>query len=303
MKAVTRTGKLANGRIGFVYILPWLIGFLALQLYPMVASLYYSFTNYSMGGNEKWVGLKNYIDIFTRDSTFSKSVRATLIFVIAAVPLKLAFALLVAAMLKQNRKGIGFFRTAYYLPSVLSGSIATSILWRALFRKNGYIDQLFLLVGLKPIGWFATPDMALLNISLLTAWQFGSSMVLFLSGLQQIPTNLYEAAQIDGAGAVRRFLNITLPMLSPTIFFNVIMQTINAFQEYTSAAIITHGGPMRGTYLYGMKLYDEAFVNYRMGYASALSWVLFAVILVFTLLMFKSSSKWVYYEDGGVFDV
>lgn len=145
----------------------------------MVASLYYSFTNYSMGGNEKWVGLKNYIDIFTRDSTFFKSVRATLIFVIAAVPLKLAFALLVAAMLKQNRKGIGFFRTAYYLPSVLSGSIATSILWRALFRKNGYIDQLFLLVGLKPIGWFATPDMALLNISLLTAWQFGSSMVLF----------------------------------------------------------------------------------------------------------------------------
>lgn len=287
---------------GLLYIAPWLIGFLVLQLYPMISSLYYSFTNYSMGRNTVWVGLKNYIDIFTKDPYFKNSVRVTLIYVIVAVPMKLGFALFIAVLLNQKLRGINFFRTAYYIPSILAGSISIAILWKAMFIKDGFINQLLGYLNIPPISWYGTPNMALLTICILTMWQFGSSMVLFLAGLQQIPASLYEAAQMDGAGAVKRFFKITLPMLSPTIFFNLIMQTINAFQEYTSAAIITHGGPVYGTYLYGLKLYEEAFSNWRMGYACALSWVLFVVILLFTIIMFKTSDKWVYYEDGGVFD-
>lgn len=287
---------------GLIYILPWLLGLLLLQLYPMLSSLFYSFTDYSMGKSFHWVGLKNYINIFTKDPYFWNSAWVTLRYVIAAVPMKLAFALFIAVLLNQKLCGINFFRTAYYIPSILAGSISIAILWKALFIKDGFVNHILSFFGISPVNWYGTPGMALLTICILTMWQFGSSMVLFLSGLQQIPNSLYEAAQMDGAGAVRRFFKITLPMLSPTIFFNLIMQTINAFQEYTSAAIITHGGPVYGTYLYGLKLYEEAFTNWKMGYASALSWVLFAVILAFTLLMFATSSKWVYYEDGGFFD-
>lgn len=287
---------------GLLFIAPWLLGFLALQLYPMISSLYYSFTDYSMGTDINWVGIKNYIDIFTRDPYFSQSVKVTLIYVVVAVPLKLAFALFIAVILNQKLKGINFFRAAFYIPSILAGSISIAILWKALFIKDGFINHLLGNVGIDPVSWYGTPGMALFTICILTMWQFGSSMILFLAGLQQIPYNLTEAAQIDGAGKVRIFFRITLPMLTPTIFFNVIMQTINAFQEYTSAAIITHGGPVYGTYLYGLKLYEEAFSNWRMGYACALSWILFIVILVFTVIMFMTSKKWVYYEDGGVFD-
>ena len=287
---------------GLLYISPWLLGFLMLQLYAMAASLYYSFTDYSMGRNTNWVGLKNYIDIFTKDPDFLQSAKVTLIYVVVAVPLKLAFALFIAVLLNQKLRGINFFRTAYYIPSILAGSVSIAILWKALFIKDGFVNHLLSVFGIGPVSWYGTPGMALLTISFLTVWQFGSSMVLFLAGLQQIPSSLYEAAQVDGAGPVRRFFRITLPMLSSTVFFNVIMQTINAFQEFTSASVITHGGPVKGTYLYGLKLYQEAFTNFRMGYACALSWVLFAVILGFTLIMFATSSKWVYYEDGGVFD-
>ena len=288
--------------IGLLYISPWLLGFVLLQLYPMLSSLYYSFTNYSMGKTHAWVGLKNYINIFTRDPNFYQSAKVTVIYVLVAVPLKLSFALFIAVLLNQKLRGINFFRTAYYIPSILAGSISIAILWKALFIKDGFINSLLAMIGIPAISWYGTRGMALFTVCILTMWQFGSSMVLFLAGLQQIPSTLYEAAQMDGAGPVRRFFKITLPMLTPTIFFNVIMQTINAFQEYTSAAVITHGGPVYGTYLYGLKLYEEAFTNWKMGYASALSWVLFAVVMIFTLIMFATSSKWVYYEDGGVFD-
>lgn len=300
---VKKKKKANYDNMGLLYIAPWLVGFLVLQLYPMISSFYYSFTDYSMGTNINWVGLQNYINIFTKDPYFFDSVKVTLIYVIVAVPLKLAFALFIAMILNQKLKGINFFRAAFYIPSILAGSVSIAILWKALFIKDGFINHLLGNIGIGPISWYGTPKMALFTICILTMWQFGSSMILFLAGLQQIPYSLTEAAQMDGAGKIRVFFHVTLPMLTPTIFFNVIMQTINAFQEYTSAAIITHGGPVYGTYLYGLKLYEEAFSNWRMGYACALSWVLFAAILLFTMIMFATSKKWVYYEDGGVFDV
>lgn len=284
---------------GLMYILPWIIGFTVLQFYAIATSLYYSFTDYSMGKNTNWVGLQNYIDIFTKDYDFAKSARVTFIYVLIAVPLKLLFALFIAVVLNQKLRGINLFRTAYYIPSILTGSVSIAILWKALFLKDGYVNVIFSYLGIPPVSWYGTPTMALFTISLLTVWQFGSSMVLFLAGLQQIPNSLYEAGRVDGAGKLKQFFKITLPMLSPTIFFNIIMQTINAFQEFTSPAIVTHGGPVKGTYLYGLKLYEEGFQNFRMGYACSLSWLLFIVIMIFTLVMFTSSSRWVYYADGG----
>ncbi len=284
---------------GLMYILPWIIGFTVLQFYAIATSLYYSFTDYSMGKNTNWVGLQNYIDIFTKDYDFVKSARVTFIYVLIAVPLKLLFALFIAVVLNQKLRGINLFRTAYYIPSILTGSVSIAILWKALFLKDGYVNVIFSYLGIPPVSWYGTPTMALFTISLLTVWQFGSSMVLFLAGLQQIPNSLYEAGRVDGASKLMQFFKITLPMLSPTIFFNIIMQTINAFQEFTSPAIVTHGGPVKGTYLYGLKLYEEGFQNFRMGYACSLSWLLFIVIMIFTLVMFTSSSRWVYYADGG----
>lgn len=291
--------KRSNNYIGLLYISPWIIGFLVFQLYALATSLYYSFTDYSMGTKTTWVGLTNYINIFKQDPNFFQSAKVTFIYVLIAVPLKLAFALFIAVILNQRLKGINLFRTVNYIPSILAGSVSISILWKALFTKEGYLNHLLDLVGIPAVSWYGTPMMSLLTISLLTVWQFGSSMVLFLAGLQQIPNAMYEAAKVDGAATVKRFFKITLPMLTSTIFFNIVMQTINAFQEFTSAAIITHGGPVKGTYLYGLMLYEEAFKNFRMGYACALSWLLFLVILLFTLIMFASSSKWVYYGDGG----
>jgi len=284
--------------VGLVYILPWLVGFLVLQLYPLVCSLAYSFTDFKLLGTTRWVGLKNYADIFTRDPLFWKSLGRTTVYVVIAVPLKLAFALFISVVLSGNIKGINAFRTMYYVPSIMGGSIAIAVLWRFLFMKEGVVNQILSLVGISGPNWLGDPSLALFTISLVTVWQFGSSMVLFLAGLKQIPPSLYEAARIDGAGRARIFLRITMPMLSPIVFFNLIMQTINAFQEFTAAFVITQGGPLKSTYLYGLMLYDKGFRFFQMGYASALSWALFAIILVLTLLSFKSSESWVHYGDA-----
>ena len=197
-------------------------------------------------------------------------------------------------------KFINFFRTVYYIPSIMGGSVAIAILWKAMFMKEGYINSLLSLFSIPPVSWLGNPSVALYTLSSLVIWQFGSSMVLFLAGLKQIPAELYEAARVDGASTIKTFFSITLPQLSPIIFFNLIMQIINAFQEFTGPLVITErGGPMNSTYLYVLKIYDEGFRFFKMGYASALSWILFAIILVFTSLIFKSSSSWVYYEDEG----
>lgn len=193
---------------------------------------------------------------------------------------------------------MSFYRTVYYLPSILGGSVAVSILWRFLFMEDGTVNQLLAHLGVGPVGWLSDPHLAIFTLGGLQVWQFGAPMVLFLAALKQVPVDLYEAADLDGASAVYKFFHITLPFLSPIVLFNLVMQTNNAFQEFTAAFVVTNGGPMNSTYLYAMKLYEEAFKFYKMGYASALSWLLFIVIFIFTIILFKSSNLWVFYGDG-----
>jgi oligogalacturonide transport system permease protein len=296
-----KTGSIEkkHGRWGYVFIAPWVIGFLAFQLYPLLASLFYSFTNASMLNKIRWVGLQNYIDLFTRDPDFINSMLITMKYTVIAVPAKLLFALLVALILNQRLRAINMFRSIYYLPSIMGGSVAISIVWRFFFMQSGVVNSLLGAVGLPAVSWLGNPDVALYTITLLIVWQFGSSMVLFLAGLKQIPESLYEASHIDGAGRLRVLFNITLPMLTPIIFFNLVMQSINVLQDFTAAFIVTNGGPMKATYMMGLKIYDDAFRFMKMGYASATSWILFIIIVLLTGLLFRSSGSWVHYEDGG----
>lgn len=288
-----------NKYTGLFYVLPFVIGLLVFQLYPFLASFFYSFTDLSIANDWSWVGLSNYIKSFTADRDFWNSLKVTGIYVFIAVPCKLVFALFIAMVLNMKIRGIRFFQTLYYIPSILGGSVAVSVIWRFMFSHDGLVNTLTSYLGLLALDWLGSKALALPTVSLLAVWQFGSSMVLFLVGLKQIPVSLYEAASIDGASKVHQFFKITLPMLTPTVLFNVIMQTIGAFQEFTSAFIITGGGPMNSTYMYGMMLYNNSFKYYKMGYASAQSWILFIIIMAVTGLLFLSSKKWVYYEDGG----
>lgn len=283
---------------GYLYILPWIIGFLVLQFMPLINSFWYSFTNFQLLGKAKFIGLENYRKIFSGDATFLKSLQVTFYYVGIAVPLKITFALAIAIILNQKIKGINLFRTLYYIPSILGGSVAISVLWKYLFMNQGIFNNLLASVGIPGQDWLGNPSLALGTISLVTVWQFGSSMLLFLAGLKQIPVSQYEAARIDGAGKMRTFFSITLPELSPIVLFNLIMQMINAFQDFTPAFVITQGGPLKSTYLYGLMLYDQGFKFFKMGYSSALSWVLFVIILFFTSLTFRSSESWVHYGDN-----
>ena len=285
--------------VGLLYIVPWLLGFLIFQLYPFIASLCYSFTDYTLLNQPQFVGLKNYLTLFTTDKQFLSTMKITGFYALLSVPLKLAFALFIAILLNAKIKGIGIYRSLYYLPSILGGSVAVSVLWRVIFMKDGMINHFIGLLGLGPVNWLTDAKLALITLSLLQVWQFGSAMVIFLAALKGIPAELYEAASIDGSGKWNQFLHITLPQISSVVFFNLIMQSIQALQNFTSAFVITGGGPMKRTYIIGMKLYDDAFRFYKVGYACAESWILFLVILALTLLVFKSSDAWVYYADEG----
>lgn len=289
-----------NWRWGLLFILPWILGFCILQAYPLIMSLYYSFTDFSILSDGEWVGLDNYTRLFTKDKYFVKSFLLTFKYALMSVPMKLIMALIVAMILNMKLKGINLFRTVYYLPSIMGGSVAISILWRFMFMKEGMLNKMLGALHIPAVNWLGDPDIALVTISLLVVWQFGSSMVLFLAGLKNVPTELYEAASVDGANKWIQFWRITFPMLTPVVFFNLIMQIIHALQEFTSAFIITNGGPNHGTYLMGVKIYEDAFQNLKMGYASASSWVMFVAILLITLLVFRSSSTWVFYNDGGM---
>lgn len=291
-------GYSKNWKWGMIFIVPWFLGFCILQAYPLFMSLYYSFTDFSILGSGKFVGFDNYIKLFTNDKYFLKSLRITFKYALISVPMKLCMALIVALVLNMKLKAINFFRTVYYLPSIMGGSVAISILWKFMFMKEGMVNNVLNILGIEGLDWLGNQDMSLITICLLVVWQFGSSMVLFLAGLQNIPTELYEAADIDGAGKLVKFVRITLPMLTPVIFFNLIMQIIHALQEFTSASIITGGGPNHATYLMGVKIYEDAFRSLKMGYASATSWVLFVIILLITLLIFRTSKAWVFYGDG-----
>lgn len=287
-----------RSRVGFLYVLPWFIGFLLFTCYPFFASLYYSFTDYNILSEASFIGLDNYKALFS-DKEFLDTMGATFKYVIMTVPLKLAFALFIAFVLNFKLKGINFFRTAYYIPSILGGNVAIAVLWRFLFQQDGLINQVLRVFGGEGIGWFSQPTPAMFTLSLLRVWEFGSAMVIFLAALKNIPTELYEAAEVDGASKLTTFIKVTLPMLTPVIFFNLVMQMIHAFQEFNSPYLITGGGPLNKTYLVSMMIYEEAFQNFSMGFASAVSWVLFVVIMFFTAFVFRSSKYWVFYSDGG----
>ena len=281
----------------YLYILPWILGFAILQLYPFVSSFIYSFTAYTVGAKATFQGLANYKKLFTQDKEFWNSLKVTILFALYTVPGKLIMALAVAMFLNRDLKGINLIRTLYYIPSLFGGSVAVALLWRLMFLDNGVINAILSALHLPVIQWLGDTRYALRTICMLEIWQFGSSMVMFLAALKQVPRSLYEAAEIDGAGKVTRFFHITLPQISPIIFFNLINQTIQALQNFTSAQVITEGGPLKSTYVLGLKLYKEGFSYFKMGYASAISWVVFAAIMIFTLAIFASSKLWVHYAD------
>ncbi|ANS75731.1 ABC transporter permease [Paenibacillus yonginensis] len=281
---------------GYLFISPWLIGFLGLTAYPMFLSLYYSFTDYTLLEPIHWVGTRNYERIFMNDPKFVQSVGVTFKYVIASVPVKLIAALLVAMVLNRAVRGITFYRTAIYFPSLIGGSIAVSLLWRNIFGVDGIFNKILAVFGIEGKGWITSPDSALWTLILLAAWQFGSTMVIFLAGLKQIPNDLYEASSVDGANRFVQFFRITLPMLSPIMYFNLIMAVINSFQMFTSAFVITNGGPVNSTYVYALYLYERAFSRYQLGYSSALAWIMLVIIVIAALIIAGTSRYWVFYE-------
>ncbi|WP_425430440.1 carbohydrate ABC transporter permease [Desmospora activa] len=285
---------------GYTFIAPFIIGFLCFTLIPILASFYLSFTDYDLFSSPQWIGLDNYKEMFFEDEKYWNSVKVTFYYVLAGVPLRLGVALFIAMLLNRDLQGIGIYRTLFYLPSIIGGSVAVAIMWRNLFGNDGAINALLFFLGVEqPIYWYQDPISALWTLIFLSAWQFGSPMLIFLAGLKNIPKTYYEAASVDGAHAGHRFFKITLPLLSPIILFNLVMQTIGAFMTFTPAYIISNGtgGPLDGTLLYSLYLFQQAFSFFHMGYASAMAWVMLAVIALLTLLLFKTSSYWVHYES------
>ncbi len=285
---------------GYLFLVPWLIGFFALTLGPTLASLYLSFTDYDLLTPPRWAGLKNYEYAFTHDARLRSAITVTLNYVLWSVPLKLAVALGLAMVLDRSVRGVGFYRATFYLPSLLGASVAISVLWRQIFGAEGLVNKLlFFTTGIQGPSWVSHPDYSLWTLIALAIWQFGSPMIIFLAGLRQVPQDLYEAASMDGASGWRQFRKITLPLLAPVIFFNLVFQTIEAFKAFTQAFIISggEGWPIDSTLFYSLYLYIEAFANFRMGYASALAWLLLVIIAIFTAIAFATSKYWVYYED------
>jgi oligogalacturonide transport system permease protein len=288
-----------NRAVGMAYVSPFLIGLALFLLFPFLASLGLSFTDYRL--QDRWsearfIGADNYTQMFA-DHTFRKSLWTTLIYVLITVPLKLVFALFIAFVLNFKLRGINFFRTAYYLPSILGGSVAIAVVWRYVYAGDGLINQALTLAGFGTVNWLGEPSTALVTIILLRTWQFGSAMVVFLAGLQGIPQDLYEAAKLDGAGPWRTFSRVTLPLLTPVVFFNFIMQSVQAFQEFNGPYVVTGGGPLKSTYLLPLMIYEEAFKYFDLGYASAISWFLFVLIGVITAIAFTSQRYWVFYAQ------
>jgi multiple sugar transport system permease protein len=290
----------------YLFLSPWLIGFFVFTLYPMIYSMYLSFTGYNILQPPKWIGLRNYLVMFTglpeypRDDRFVNSLLVTFRYVFISVPLKLIFALFVAMLMNQKLRMIPFYRTIYYIPTLLGGSVAIAVLWRRLFAGDGVINSILHdLFNINPPSWISNPKYALYTLILLAVWQFGSPMIIFLAGLKQIPNEYYEAASVDGAGKTRQFFSITLPALSPIIFFNLIMQMISAFQTFTQAFIISggNGGPLDSTMFYSLYLYIKGFGFSEMGYASAMAWFLLLIIAVLTAVMFRASNGFVTYGE------
>jgi len=284
---------------GYLFLLPWFIGFFGLTIVPILSSLYLSFTNFNMLQAPDWVGADNYVRMFTHDPKFFQSMRVTLLFVVFSVPLKLAFALLVALLLNRGMRGLPLYRAVFYLPSLLGASVAIAVLWRTLFAGDGLVNKGLAVIGIQGPAWISNPRYSLWTLVALAVWQFGSPMIIFLAGLRQIPQDVYEAASMEGASKWRIFWKITLPLLTPVVFFNAVIQIIEGFKSFTPAFIISGGtgNPVNSTLFYTLYLYQEAFSFFRMGYASALAWVLLVVVAVFTGISFFSSRYWVHYDS------
>lgn len=291
--------KMSNMKAGYILLLPWLIGFFGMYLIPMLMSVFYSFTNYNLLNEPRFIGLDNYIRMFTQDDMFYQALKVTFTYVFFLVPLRLAFALFVACLLNSKHHGLGLYRTAYYIPSIIGGSVAVSVVWKQIFGNDGVIMSILSSFGIQQqLSLLGNPKTSLAVIIIMGVWQFGSSMLIFLAALKQIPESLYESAQLDGAGRWKTFSRITLPMLTPTLFFNLILQIINGFRVFTETKVITDGGPLNSTLSYVLYLYRRAFNYFDMGYSCALAWVLIAIIGAFTIIIFKTQNQWVYYEDG-----
>lgn len=284
--------------VGHVFAAPFIFGFVCFSLIPILVSFYYSFTDFSMGAKTITpVGLKNFASLFT-DEIFVKSLLVTLKYVFISVPLKLAFALFVAFLLTRKSRLVTLYRSLYYVPSLVGGSVAVALVWKQLFARKGLFNLLLADMGLNTINWFGDQNLALYPLILMSVWQFGSSMIIFAAGLKEIPTSYYEAARIDGANGFQIFFRITLPCLSPIILYNLVMQTISAFMVFTQAFIITGGGPNNATMMYALYVYKQAFSYNNMGYACAMSWFMLVVMSIITLIIFKSSKMWVFSESG-----
>lgn len=303
LRSAAKTGANAptrkrESKAAYLFLLPWLIGFFGLAVLPMAASLYLAFTDYNLIRSPEWIGLENFTRMF-EDARLMNSLRVTFTYVIVSVPLQLIFALVVAMILDRGMRGLPFYRSVFYLPSLLGSSVAIAILWRQMFGTSGLVNQLLAMVGIEGPGWISDPNTALGTIILLHIWTFGAPMLIFLAGLRQIPAMYYEAADVDGANRVQRFFRITLPLLSPIIFFNLVLQLIGSFQSFTQAYIVSGGtgGPADSTMFYTMYLYQKGFAELDMGYASAMAWGLVVIIGAFTAVNFIASKWWVFYDD------
>ena len=288
-----------NNIAGYLFISPFIIGFFVFTLYPFLSSLYLSFTDYDILTPPKFVGLKNYIKMFTADEKILISLKVTFKFAIVQVPLKMAFSLLVAIVLSWSTKLTGIYRAIFYVPSLLGGSVAVALAWKKLWELDGVINAILGKIGIEPINWLYNTKTALYVLVLLGVWQFGSQMLIFLAAIKDVPKSLLEAATVDGAGSIKKFFKITLPMMTPALFFNLVNGIIGSLQAFTSAYLITGGEPMNTTLYYGLYQYTQAFTYNHMGYASAMAWVLLLIIVTLTALVFRSSAGWVYYQDEG----
>ncbi|HEY0734019.1 MAG TPA: sugar ABC transporter permease [Herpetosiphonaceae bacterium] len=298
--AVRRTSsprRRYNNMMGYVFISPWLIGFFIFTFLPIIVSFGLAFTSYDILSSPRWIGLANFQQMWT-DRRYWNAVRATFLYVFTSVPLRLIFALAVAMLMNGAYRLVGLYRAVYYVPSLVGGSVAVAVMWRQLFGQDGAINLGLGLLGVDGPNWLGNPRTVLIPIIILAVWQFGSPMLIFLAGLKQIPQELYEAASIDGAGGWKQFRSITLPMLSPVIFFNLVMQLISGFLVFTQGLIIAPGGgPLQRALFYSVYLYEKGFAQSQMGYASAMAWVLLLIIACFTVLVFKTSDNWVFYDS------
>jgi multiple sugar transport system permease protein len=288
-----------DNKAGYLFLLPWLIGLFVITIGPLIASLYLSFTEYSLIESPVWTGLDNYIRMLD-DARLHQSLQVTFIYVIVSVPLQLALALAVAMLLNQGMRALPIYRSVFYLPSMLGASVAIALLWRQMFGTDGLVNTVLRLFGVDATtGWISDPRYALSTLILLHVWTFGSPMVIFLAGLRQIPSMYYEAAAVDGATRWHRFKSITLPLLSPIIFFNLVLQIIGAFQSFTQAHVISNGtgAPSDSTLFYTLYLYQRGFGEFEMGYAAAMAWLLVVIVGVATAINFFASKYWVFYDD------